>query len=303
MSRESDDPETEYRLSSQLCTGAVLDSPSLQQDSAVFNEHTALYLAGPLHEDALKRSFREMIRRHEVLRTVCTVEGGQLRQKILPELPLNFPTLHLQQIPREERKSVAEQCALEDARQAFDLEKGPFLRTRLLTFAADEHVLLLTVHHFIIDGWSMRVMARELSALYNSYVQGREPELPEPEIQYADYALWQRKIHENHGFDEGIRFWNNQLEGATTILDMPSDRPPPAHPGNGGATELFELSPELSQRLERLCCRGRHAVHAAGRSIPDSFIPLYPAERYADRYRCFQPYPSGTGAPDRLIFQ
>ncbi|HVF48580.1 MAG TPA: amino acid adenylation domain-containing protein, partial [Pyrinomonadaceae bacterium] len=166
----------------------------LQPDSSTYNLSSAVNISGPLDVEALERSLAEILRRHEVLRTSFVVSDGQPMQVISPDSNFSLTIVDLSARTRNERDAEKQRLTLEEARKPFDLRESPQLRARLLRLSAEEHVLLLTMHHIVSDGWSVGVMVRELASLYEAYASGKDKSpLEELEIQYADYALWQRE--------------------------------------------------------------------------------------------------------------
>src|SRR3989440_3889590 len=164
----------------------------LDPDSPLYNIHAAVSLSGPLNVPVLERSMGEILRRHEALRTTFAVLDDQPVQLINEAADFKLPLSDLQGLDEGARRSSVSARAEEDARRLFDLTKGPLLRASLLRLGETEHVLLLTIHHIVSDGWSMGGFVRELAALYEAYVAGRYSPLPPLPIQYADFAAWQR---------------------------------------------------------------------------------------------------------------
>jgi hypothetical protein len=143
----------------------------------------------------------------------------------------------------------------EEAGAAFDLSSGPLIRGQLLQLGAHEHILLVTQHHIISDGWSIGIMVREVSALYEAFSQAGEDPLPGLPIQYADYALWQRQWLQGEVLQSQTRYWQEQLSGAPGLLELPTDRPRPAIQSYAGGRVQLEVSGELTGRLRQLSQR------------------------------------------------
>jgi amino acid adenylation domain-containing protein len=226
----------------------------LQPDSALYHINVAASLTGRLDVTALEKALNEIIRRHEVLRTSFVATGGEPHQLIAPTFELSLPLTDLTQLPTVDRAEAAQTLANEEARQPFDLTRAPLLRTRLLRLEENEHVLLLTMHHIISDGWSMGVFIREATELYGTYSEGRESPLEELPMQYADYAMWQREQLTGAAMDEQLDYWRVQLRGART-LHLPMDRPRPPVPSYKGADESLALPDDLSGALKALAGR------------------------------------------------
>ncbi|HZG42551.1 MAG TPA: amino acid adenylation domain-containing protein, partial [Longimicrobium sp.] len=207
-----------------------------------------LRLRGGLDRAALGRALDGLVARHEVLRTVFREQGGEPEQRIAPETA----GFHLVEHDLAGRPEELERVMAAEAAAPFDLEQGPLVRGRLVRLAADDHVLLLTMHHIVVDGWSMGVLFRELSALYAAYREGRESPLAELPVQYADYAVWQREQLEGEVLDRQLAYWRERLAGAPELLELPTDHPRPAVQAYEGATVPVEISPELLERLEAL---------------------------------------------------
>ena len=140
----------------------------------------------------------------------------------------------------------------EEARRPFDLAQGPLFRSKLLRLGEDDHVLLLTMHHIVSDGWSMGVLYRELSMLYRAFVDGQPSPLAELPIQYADFAVWQREWLQGEVLESQLSYWKKQLEGIPAVLNLPTDHPRPAVQSYRGARQSIELSKELLRGLKRL---------------------------------------------------
>ncbi|MFP2963913.1 amino acid adenylation domain-containing protein [Myxococcus sp. 1LA] len=224
----------------------------LQPGQVTFNMPAALRLTGRLDVEALRRTFLEVVRRHEAVRTTFVSREGQPAQRIHPapaEWPL--PVEDLGGLAPEARDAAVKARMAEEARHAFDLEKGPLLRTVLLRTGADEHVLLLCMHHIVSDGWSMGVLVREVAAIYEALLQGRESPLPALAVQYADYAAWQRRVLDGPALAPQLDWWRSRLEGAPT-LELPSDHARPAIRSDKGASYFFSLSSEQVAGLERV---------------------------------------------------
>ncbi|MFL5538127.1 MAG: condensation domain-containing protein, partial [Longimicrobiaceae bacterium] len=219
-----------------------------------YNLPFALRLRGALDVDALERSLGEIVRRHEALRTAFQERGGTPLQVIAPFGGLRLPVKDLSHLPEADREAEvqAELVAESGAARPFDLSAGPLFRVSLLRLGAEDHVLLLSQHHIVSDGWSMGVLYRELSALYEAYRAGRESPLPELAVQYADYAVWQREQLEGEVLERQLSYWRERLTGAPELLELPTDHPRPAVQTYRGATAPVELSPELLERLEAL---------------------------------------------------
>ncbi len=217
----------------------------LEPEGATYNIPTALRLVGALDVGALQRSFSALIARHETLRTRFEQVDGQPLQVIEPPSPFSLET---------EAVEPAQVQAWIDAEAAkpFDLERGPLLRARLLRLGSDEHVLMLTLHHIVSDGWSTPILVRELVALYEGDCQGREVSLPELPIQYADYAQWQRQWMEAGEQARQLAYWKEQLGDDQPVLELPLDRLRPARSSFRGARLQVPLSPALSQALQGL---------------------------------------------------
>ncbi|HYH80916.1 MAG TPA: amino acid adenylation domain-containing protein, partial [Longimicrobium sp.] len=224
----------------------------LEPGSSVYNIPVARRLGGALDEAALERSLSEIVRRHEVLRTVFAEVDGEPVQVIAPFGGFALPVEELSGLGEADREAALGRRAGEEARRAFDLSAGPLFRAALLRLGAEDHVLLLSMHHVVSDGWSMGVLFRELSALYEAYREGRESPLPELAVQYADYAVWQREQLEGEVLDRQLAYWRERLAGAPDLLELPTDRPRPPMRTYRGATVPVELSPELLERLQRL---------------------------------------------------
>ncbi|QRK05610.1 non-ribosomal peptide synthase/polyketide synthase [Archangium violaceum] len=209
-------------------------------------------LKGSLDVAALQKSFTGLLRRHESLRTTFTLVNGQPVQRIAPEHGFVLPVESLGGVAEGEREEVLRRLAEEEARRAFDLEKGPVIRARLLRVTADDHVLLLSKHHIVSDMWSLTQLERDLSALYQAYVRGEEPALPALPVQYADYAMWQREWLKGEVLEAHLGWWKQQLAGAPPVLELPTDRPRPPVQSARGAARRVMLSPALSGAVKEL---------------------------------------------------
>jgi amino acid adenylation domain-containing protein len=227
----------------------------LQPGSPAYNVHTALALSGRLDVTALERSLNEIVRRHEALRTTFTVVDGQPLQVIAPRLTVSVPLLDLQALPLGEHQVQVNQLAVEEAYGSFDLGQGPLFRTKLLRLAQEEHVLLLTQHHIISDGWSLGRFARELSILYEAFAAGTPSPLRELPIQYADFAVWQRQWLQGEILNAHLASWKARLDGVPHALNLPSDYPRPSVQSFKGAQQTLVLSPLLSEALTAISRR------------------------------------------------
>ena len=194
----------------------------LEPGNAAYNMPFGLHLLGELKEDALRRSLQEIVARHEVLRTTFPSVDGHPEQAITAELKLRLDVVDLTSFQDSQRDAAAKQIAEAEAAAKFDLGKGALLRAKLVRLAEQDHILLVTMHHIVSDGWSGRVMMREFSKLYGAYVAGEEPTLPQLQIQYADYAVWQRKRLEAAVLEEQIGYWRQQL-AQLEPLRLPED--------------------------------------------------------------------------------
>jgi hypothetical protein len=176
-------------------------------------------------------------------------------QVIHAPAPFRLEVTDLSALPAGEREAVAARLTYEEAQRPFDLARGPLLRAGLLRLAEDDHVLLMTMHHIISDGWSEEVLVREVSALYRAFVAGEASPLAELEIQYADYASWQREWLQGEVLEAQLGYWRRQLEGARTVLELPLDRPRPPAQTYAGAKESVVMSEALTAPLRELSRR------------------------------------------------
>ena len=175
----------------------------------------------------LQRSLNEIVRRHESLRTTFRADRGVPVQSIAGELHVPLPVIDLRHLPRAQRDEEAHRLAADEAEWQFDLAAGPLIRTTLVRTGDVRYLFVLTMHHIVGDGWSMGVFWKELTAIWEAFEQGQPSPLPELPIQYADFAVWQRRTVSGEFLDRHLRYWRERLEGLPT-LDLPTDRRRPA---------------------------------------------------------------------------
>ncbi len=221
----------------------------LDPASAAYNIPVALKLRGELALPALAASWTTIVERHAALRT--TFHSGPV-QVISPPAALPLPLVDLTALPETERAGALDRWVREDARRAFDLERGPVLRAFLLRTTAVEHVLALNFHHIVADGWSMGVVVRELAAAYGAWSAGERPVLPALPIQYADYALWQRRWLQDNVLEKQLAWWRERLAGVPEVLALPTDRPRPPMASQRGATVGVALPTAVGAAVRRL---------------------------------------------------
>ncbi|MGH9848856.1 MAG: non-ribosomal peptide synthetase, partial [Blastocatellia bacterium] len=227
----------------------------LYPDSPAYNISSALRLRGNLNPAALEMSFNEVVRRHEALRTCFATAGGAPVQVIAPAQPFVLPVTDLSAYPASQIDDEVKRRATNEAQQPFDLLQVPLLRARLLRLGDEDYVLLFTMSHIISDGWSIGILMRELSALYDAFNSDRPSPLPELPIQYADFASWQREWLVGEALEEHLSYWKNQLAGAPPVLGLLTDRPLPVARSFRGAMEKIRLSAFLTTALKELSRR------------------------------------------------
>lgn len=218
-----------------------------------YNLPGAARIRGPLNLAALEKAFREITRRHESLRTGFVSVNGEPRQFVDPEVRLELPLIDLTVYTPAESSEKLEELEWLESRTPFDLEHAPLLRMKAVRLSADEHLLLVTMHHIISDGWSFKILLRELKTLYEAYIIGKDASLPELKIQYGDYAVWQRKWLDSSRLEEQISYWTTQLANAPRALDLPTDHPRPVVQSNRGTQQRIQLAKELLDQLRKVC--------------------------------------------------
>ncbi len=219
----------------------------------MYNVPLAVRLTGALDVAALEQSLQAVVRRHDTLRTTFAPGNeGTPVQIVAPTLGLPAPLIDLQAVPSAEREGEIRRLAVEEARRPFDLARGPLVRAALARLAGQDHVLLLTLHHIVSDGWSLGVLLRDVMALYEAHASKRTPSLAELPIQYGDYAVWQRQRLQGELLEKQLDYWKRRLDGAAPTLDLPTDRPRPAVQTFRGALLPFDLPGDLVDGLRLL---------------------------------------------------
>jgi amino acid adenylation domain-containing protein len=224
----------------------------LEPDSTFYNATAAVRLAGQLNVPGLESALNQIIQRHDILRTVFTADEGLPVQIVLTAVSPGLPVIDLSELSEQNSEATAQQLCLAEAQRSFNLAVGPLVRATLLRLRADEHMLLLTMHHITGDGWSIGICMRELAALYEACASGRPSPFTELPIQYADFAQWQHQWLQGEEFHRQLSYWKAQLSGAPPLLHLPTDRPRPALQSFAGASEQFVLSSALSDELRTL---------------------------------------------------
>ena len=223
----------------------------LEPGSAAYNIPFKLRLRGELNREAVAWALNEMVRRHEVLRTRFVVRDGNPVQEIAEEFHVRVEEEEIAAGTSEEREEEARRLASDEVGRAFDLGRGPLLRVKLLRVDEQEHVLVVTMHHIVSDGWSMGIAIREFVQLYAGYVRGEKAELPELGVQYADYAVWQREWLQGEVLERQIGYWKKQLTNLQT-LELPTDRPRPAVMSQRGGRIQVGVKAEVLRGLQKL---------------------------------------------------
>lgn len=216
-----------------------------------YNVDSAIRLRGPLQVTALVRSLQEIIARHGTLRTTFAHLSGQSVQLVHARLNLGVAEVDLAHLAEPERTRQALLQIREEGRRPFDLGRGPLIRCSLLRLAADDHVLVITLHHIIADGWSMGVLLHELSALYGALRLDLASPLPPLPLQYADFAARQAERLDDTVIGDQLGYWRRELADLPQ-LELPTDRPRPAMPSFAGGRSYFEIEESTTETLRAL---------------------------------------------------
>jgi amino acid adenylation domain-containing protein len=255
---ELHDPEIIYpRQSSQKISLSFAQQrlwflDQLESGKSVYNICRAYGLNGPLDVDALTQSVNEIIRRHEILRTVFPTVDDQPVQFIIPNLTLTIPVLDLGKLSPAEQETETSRLTNKEVGYSFDLARGPLLRLRLVRLNTEKHVLVFTAHQIICDGWSVSLFFRELESLYRVYFSNASVALPELSIQFADYAVWQRELVKGPIMDSQLSYWRERLAGILPAFELATDRPRPAIQTFCGARETIEITESLTNAIKEL---------------------------------------------------
>ncbi|HFQ9476899.1 TPA: non-ribosomal peptide synthase/polyketide synthase [Pseudomonas aeruginosa] len=221
----------------------------LEPQSGAYNLPSAVRLNGPLDRQALERAFASLVQRHETLRTVFPRGADDSLAQAPLQRPLEVAFEDCSGLPEAEQEARLREEAQRESLQPFDLGEGPLLRVRLIRLGEERHVLLLTLHHIVSDGWSMNVLIEEFSRFYSAYATGAEPGLSALPIQYADYALWQRSWLEAGEQERQLEYWRGKLGERHPVLELPTDHPRPAVPSYRGSRYEFSIEPALAEAL------------------------------------------------------
>ena len=217
----------------------------------LYNIPFGMRLRGPLSIPALEQAIAALVRRHETLRTGFNSDE-EPSQFVMPPENIRLGLVDLSGIPAASQEQVSRRLFSEESERVFDLTRPPLARFSLVRLSPFEHLLLLTLHHLIADGWSLRLLVAELKDLYEVAFASRPLYLSEPEVQYADYAAWQQEESTQRALDKHSEYWRKQLSGVPPLLDLPADRPRPRQQHWQGAAAELALDPELTARLRAL---------------------------------------------------
>jgi len=218
-------------------------------DHPPFNHPLAFRIGGPLNVAVLERSLNEIVRRHEILRTSCAVVGREPVQVIMPNCTLAIPSVDLRYLSADRRENEVVRLATQEAQQPFDLGRAPLLRAKLLRIDDEEYMFMLTMHTFTADGYSQGILLRELGSLYKAFSRGKASPLPEHPIQFADFAVWQRRMLKGEHFASQLAYWKKQLRNSPPMLRWPLDDLRQSAQTYTGETKYFSLPAELSESI------------------------------------------------------
>jgi amino acid adenylation domain-containing protein len=223
----------------------------LQPGNPVYHLPTAIRVTGPLNAAALEKTFAEIVRRHEILRTTFTTIAGSPQQVVAPSSAISIPLIDLRDFAIDERETESRRLINEEVLRPFDLSRGALLRTLILRLKDDEHIFVVTMHHIISDGWSSTVLVREIGALYEAFATGNSAMLEELPLQYADYTLWQRDWLQGEVLESQLDYWRKQLSNLQ-MLKLPLDHQRPLVQSFRGAKQTAEIRRPIYEALKEL---------------------------------------------------
>jgi amino acid adenylation domain-containing protein/non-ribosomal peptide synthase protein (TIGR01720 family) len=232
----------------------------LEPESTAYHIPAAVRLKGSLNIEALEKSFREIIKRHEILRTTFTTINGTPMQVVSPQVNLQLRQTDLSSLAPEERERRMQELLESENNRPFDLSKGPLLRLHLIKMGEDDHVLHILMHHIISDGWSVNVFVKEFSQLYRSFLSGQPASLPPLKIQYADFAVWQKKKLESEIKEKQLAYWKEKLGGSLPVLELPSDHPRPAVKSYRGSHRKGSITGPIVAQIREMASRHQTTV-------------------------------------------
>uniref|UniRef100_UPI003BA2F6AC amino acid adenylation domain-containing protein n=1 Tax=Pseudomonas canadensis TaxID=915099 RepID=UPI003BA2F6AC len=221
----------------------------LDPASGAYNLPGAVRLKGTLSLEAMEQAFASLVARHETLRTVFQRQADERLLQVPTATSLAVEQVDFSHLATAEREQAVNDAAIRQSLLPFDLENGPLLRVQLLKLDTREHVLLLTLHHIVSDGWSMNVLIEEFIRCYDAHERNEIPQLPALPIQYSDYALWQRRWLEAGEQARQLEYWQVRLGDEHPVLELPTDRPRPAMPSYQGTRHNFAIEPALAAQL------------------------------------------------------
>ena len=224
----------------------------LDPNSVAYNVTHALRLNGPLNVAALEQSTNEILRRHEILRSTIVTVNGEPRLNISPSSNGSLHIIDLTSLNGAQREAEARHIAESEFRRPFDLTRGPLFRETLVRLEDEHHLLLLTLHHIVTDGWSTALLFRELGTLYSAFLSGKPSPLTDIPVQYADYAQWQRRSLVGPVLESQLSYWRKQLAGIPAVFTLPTDRPRPPMQSYKGAQESITLARALVAELKAM---------------------------------------------------
>jgi non-ribosomal peptide synthetase component F/thioesterase domain-containing protein len=223
---------------------------NLSPGNPAFHMPACVRLAGALSRELLEKSFQILIERHETLRTTFEVVNNELAQIISPASAFSLPFTTVTEGTTTHREELLQESVRAEAQKPFDLVTGPVFRARLFRLTTEDHVLVVTIHHILADGWSHNVFQRELWSAYEALTENRKPELTPLPIQYSDFTTWQKEWLASAEARAHLEFWTKNLSSPLPVLDFPADRPASNRPASHGAIETLLLSQDLAATLK-----------------------------------------------------
>lgn len=243
--------DTTYAFPASFAQQRLWFADRLVPGNPFYNLHTEIPIPSRVDRDAMARTLRTIVDRHETLRTSFDDEGGTPVQVVHPAVHLEVEFVDLHDLPAPARSAAVRTMSAEHAGRPFDLRRAPLLRTALLQLADDDFVLLITIHHIVSDGWSLGVLMREIQEIYGAYVQGRACPLEPLAIQYADFAIWQREWLQGAELETQLAYWRERLADLPA-LELPTDRRRPRLATFTGSSVLFRLPDGIREAATEL---------------------------------------------------